>query len=158
MKQKPLNFQQAIIDFMKSKANRMEKELNVPGTWYFNDGDQQEIKSWTDEEAAKVWEKIKNNIFKLGCSGLRYELCPFCHHYGYEHNGCYKALKNPICVKCGYGKRHGICIGEEGHVSQYKQILQSFEDSRISMYKFFSNEYYVELIEKIEKENVKAIA
>ncbi|HMB20122.1 MAG TPA: hypothetical protein VKQ10_03570 [Spirochaetota bacterium] len=153
------SYNDIIIQFMKSKADRMEKELSIPGTWYFNEGDHKEILSWNNEEALRVWKKIKENIQKHDCSGLRYELCPFCHKNGYEHKGCYKALKNPICMKCGYGSRHGLCISDEEGESEYRKILQSFDDTRMSMYKFFSNDYYKHLVKKLElslNENVCA--
>jgi hypothetical protein len=143
-------YNQALVDFMEKKGKWMQEELSIPSTWYFSEGDRDDIMNWDEKDAKRVWEQIKANVKKHKCSGLRYEFCPFCHKYDYKHQGCSKVLHNQSCLICTYGKRHGMCTDLNEGASQYRQILRAFEDDRIDIYRFFSESYYHQLIDELD--------
>lgn len=144
------SYNMALVKFMEKKARWLEEELSIPGTWYFSEADRDEIMQWDGAEAEKIWKKIRDAILRHNCSGLRYEFCPFCHKYEYQHIECSKVVHNPSCLLCSYGKNHGICTDPTEGVSDYRNILKAFEDDRIDIHRFFSNSYYRELISELE--------
>jgi len=145
---KPYN--DALASFMEKKAEWMNDELSIPRDMYFTPEDRAEIMTWEEDEAREIWRKMKENVDHHHCSGLRYELCPFCHKNGYNHHGCGVTIKNQSCEVCGYGYRHGICTDQKSGLSQYRKILKAFEDERVDMYRFFSTGFYQNLIRDIE--------
>ncbi len=148
-------YNKLLISFMESKANNLQEMCTIPKEWYFQEGDREEILSWSDKEAKKYWEQIEKRILRHQASGITYELCPFCYRNEYNHAITVSKRHNPSCMKCGYGKRHGICTkifthGEEK--SQFQKILQTLKDEGINIYKTFSNGHYKALIEKLKSE------
>jgi len=145
------NYREVLVEFMSSKSKWMNEYLNIDGNLYFTDGDRDEILSWKEERAKEIWLKIKKNINKNKCSGLRYEFCPFCYSSGYTHNEVNPGAENMACTKCSYGKRHGICTSREPGVSQYQQILKIFKENRVNIYKTLSCDHYKRQVERLEE-------
>jgi hypothetical protein len=150
---KPYN--EALAVFMEKKADWMNRELSIQRDMYFTTGDREEIMSWSEDDAKDIWKRLKDNVNHHHCSGLRYELCPFCHKYGYKHEECGVVIKNQICEVCGYGYRHGPCTDQRIGKSQYRTILRTFEVDRVDMYRFFSVQYYQDMMKEIEDTIIK---
>jgi Zn ribbon nucleic-acid-binding protein len=144
------NYREVLVEFMSSKGKWMQEYLNIDSTLYFTDEDKKEILSWDESEAKDIWLKIKKNINKNKCSGLRYEFCPFCYASGYKHNEKNPGAENSACLHCSYGRRHGICTSREPGVSQYQQILKIFKENRVNIYKTLSCDHYKRQVERLE--------
>ncbi len=138
-------YNQLLVSFMQTKGERMQEVIDLPVEVYFNDGDREEIESWSEEEAKIIWHDIKKNVHVTAPTGLRREVCPFCHKAGLIQ------YKKPFCDTCGYGRRHGIC-GKKDEESDFLTIINSFNDMGIVCGRFFNSDYYEYLIDHLEKE------
>ena len=139
-----------LCNFMDFKGKRMETELTIPRVWYFNEGDREDLMNWEEADAEKVWNRMKKNVHEHHCSGLRYEFCPFCHFHEYIHAARGKSVQNPSCLKCGYGRRHGICSDAEG-ASDFRKIISQFEAGMVDVYRYFSTNYYADALKQAEQ-------
>jgi len=136
---------------MEAKSHSLERYVSIPKEWYFLEGDREEIMSWDENVAEDIWDKMKKNIFKKACAGIRYDLCPFCFRNNYRHIKDDPNATNPSCLACGYGKRHGVCTHHHDVKSDFVKILCSFEKNRVNIYKTMSNDYYKNLANKLEE-------
>jgi hypothetical protein len=132
-----------LISFMQTKDEKIVEILDLPPGVYFNEADRTEIGAWSEDEAKTVWNDIKKNVHVTAPTGLRREVCPFCHKYGLVK------FKKPLCETCGYGARHGIC-GKKDAQSDYLRIINAFNDKEIVCGRFFNSDYYEELIGRLE--------
>jgi|GEM_PF-351221 len=149
------NYNKLLSSFMELKSIHLEEMTTIPKEWYFVDGDRDEIMSWDEGEAEKIWIKMDKRIEKHNASGLNYELCPFCYFNNYNHEITVSKRHNPSCMKCGYGQRHGICTEiyqSEEEQSQFQRILRTLKLEGFNVYKTLSNGYYKSLAEKLEDE------
>ena len=140
-----------LIDLMQSKAKRVRELIDLPENLYFNEGDRDEIAGWGEEEAKNIWRDIKKNIHATAPSGLRREVCPFCHKAGLM------IYKKPFCEKCGYSSRHGICHDKDAS-SDFARIIATFNDLGIVCGRFFNSDYYASLVEHLEKDASKQLS
>jgi len=138
-------YNQLLIEFMMHKGLRMEEIIDIKREAYFNNEDQKEIETWKDEEARDIWTQIKKNVHTSAPTGLRREVCPFCHKAGLIQ------YKKPFCETCGYGERHGIC-GKKDTPNDYLKIIDAFNDMGMVCGRFFNSDYYENLLSHLEKE------
>lgn len=141
-------YNELLILLMKEKSERIEDIIKLPGSIYFNEGDREEIKSWSEEESKSIWNNIKKRVHTTAPAGLRKEVCPFCHKCGLIQ------YKKPFCGECGYGRRHGIC-GKEDKPSDFLTIIEAFNDMGVVCGRFFNSDYYEGLIENLEIHQLK---
>ena len=141
-----------LVELMKAKAQRLS-EFGVDKSLYFTEKDKDDILSWPDEDAKKVWLKIKENIMtrKESFSGFTSYSCPFCIRYYLltqdNHSTCYL---------CTYAKRHNGFCGES--TSDFKKIKQFFKNKNMYDDDIFNYSWYKRIIDKIEskyKNNLK---
>jgi len=134
---------------MKEKSLWMYDFCKIDSEWYFVDGDEKEIMTWDEKIAQSIWEKIKVCIEKNEASGLNYKLCPFCYKNNYNHDLTKPGRHNPACIDCEYGERHGICT-DNSDKSEFRRILEYFDNKRLNIYKCLANDYYKLLIKRLE--------
>ncbi|HDP79443.1 MAG TPA: hypothetical protein ENN21_01225 [Spirochaetes bacterium] len=144
-------YNKLLISFMEHKAERMEEIIKFPAEMYFNDEDREEIESWSDDTARKIWRDIKKNVHTTAPTGLRREVCPFCHKEGLIQ------YKKPFCEQCNYGRRHGIC-GRKDSPNDFIKIIDAFNDLGMVCGRFYNSDYHENLIHKLEKEVLKETA
>ncbi|MCL1865362.1 MAG: hypothetical protein FWF73_06070 [Spirochaetes bacterium] len=144
-----MKYGKSLARFMKEKSLWMNDFCKIPNEWYFVDGDEKEILTWDEKISQVIWEKIKISIEKNEASGLNYKLCPFCYKNNYDHALTKQGRHNPACIDCGYGKRHGICT-DDAAKSEFRKILEQFNNKRLNIYKCLSNDYYKLSIKKLE--------
>jgi hypothetical protein len=125
-----------IIMFMEEKSNLIKNHFNTNS--YFNDGDKAEILlEWSEESADKVWKQLKNN---LPIKSLHIDSCPFCLY------------NKTDCSNCGYSKRHGKC-STNNLMNDFGKIIVLFS-SAFELYEIFSEQFYNDLIKKIEDKSI----
>jgi hypothetical protein len=145
------DYREILVEFMLSKSKWMEDYLNIDGDLYCNEEDLNEIRSWDEKTAKKIWYKIKRSINKNKKSGLRYEFCPFCYYNGYRPRTSKTGLHNPVCMKCNYGERHGVCTATKSGTSHHQDILRMFKEHRVNIYKTLSSDHYKRQVQVLEK-------
>jgi len=79
-----MKYTEKLIAFMKNKASFCED--------YFCEEDEYDLRNLPENEAKKIWLKIKDAIFKRNDFGLSASTCPFCYLFD--------------CSDCPYGLRH----------------------------------------------------
>ena len=109
---------------------------------YYGPEDAEEIDRWDEIKADEIWSEIRRYIFECRVSGLTSRTCPWCNY-------------DLGCGKCGYAKRHFCCAD---HGSDYSRITWNLRRKWPYIDKFwrrvcFPNEWYREVIEKIEQTN-----
>jgi len=140
-----MSYKKMLVIFMEAKKAEITKVLGPEyGELYFNEEDKQELLALSEENAMSIYVLINMHI-KRNASNLSVVVCPFCYiaHY----------IANDSCKFCKYGKRHKICA--DLHVrSNYRDIIIESKKRGYNLEEIFSNEFYCDLIETIEKENL----
>lgn len=79
---------------------------------YYLPEDAEDILCMSDEDALRVKGFIIEFVTKwIARSGLNSHTYPFCIYFDNKADASTADLKlEPDCLKCGYGKRHGMCI------------------------------------------------
>lgn len=78
---------------------------------YYDDEDEHSIKSWSDHDAQKVINKLKQHGMNKRWSDMC--MCPFCQFQ-------MRKLKSDVvdmdelCADCQYGENHGKCGDDDG--------------------------------------------
>ena len=111
-------YQRVLVQFMQLKVNRLESKFNLVPERFFSKKDKDDILSWPDEDAKKVWFFIVN---KHTTETIQ-EIFPFCVRYKLY----IKEMDDNsiICKLCSYRERHGICSEKE---SDHKRIIELFQ-------------------------------
>jgi hypothetical protein len=132
---------------MKAKAKILEKN-GLSGELYFNSGDVKDIENLADRIAKSVWYTLTDNqiedmkvLEKSSCIWCIYVTILFKElgkEWGYDmHEGC---------NYCPYGKHHGICSCP----STFSKLKIQAYDQKINLKEIFSNQVYIDIINKIE--------
>lgn len=138
-----------IAMFMERISLYMYEALGIPKEWHYTQEDLEEIYSWDEESARRVWKNIEKRVISNNCSGLNFRLCPFCNKNNYNHKNSSPRQVNPACKACGYGKRHGICTESNSRKSEFQKILNTFKIDRVDICRTLSNSFYRNIIEEL---------
>jgi len=131
-----MNFPRKLILFMQAKKDRITEVIGITfGELYFNEKDAEELRALSEDRAKEIYTCIEEEI-AAGEAGLPEPLCPFC-----QINSC-------NCTLCNYGGRHGKCTEIS---SDFDQIACRFLEMDIFVRRLFSNEFFIKVIEEIEK-------
>lgn len=134
-----MNAKQKIIMFMTHKDRMVAHHLGEGGIRYFTEEDEKDIQKWTDLTCEYVWSEIRKYIVLLGRKGLITSLCPYC---------LVNLVNWPECNECQYMERHGNCSEES---SDFHKIVAKLSRTRVE--EIFSNDYYVQLIIDLSRED-----
>jgi hypothetical protein len=129
-----MTYQEKLIAFMegkKKKLNEIAKESNSEIPDYFTEKDSRNINKWDDEKSKYVWTHMMGRENKL--EGLGNGVCPFCIYY------------NDLCSICDYPLNHGPCNYAPCDYLTLKKKIN---------FKLLTNEFYKNLIQDIEENNV----
>lgn len=131
--------QEKLCHFMERKYEAMEDILEWhmdrydvhPITFpdYYDKTDEQSIKSWSNEDAQKVVDKIKEAYKVRKTSDMA--MCPFCQYQLIKHNLNFIDLET-MCPDCQYKENHGACTED---------------DSVYALWSDYTPEVYQEIIE-----------
>lgn len=127
-------YHQKIRAFVKAKELRI-KSVGVK-ILYAKKADYEEINTWTDEEAKRVWKHIEH----IYHSGIGSSSCPWCIY------------NNSNCGICDYGKRHGICDSFSifyTYENDFSKIIKGIRKRVERTNVLFPSDYYKNLIEFI---------
>jgi len=138
-----MDYRKALIELMRRKANRLKEKARISN--YFNRKDAAAIRSWKEDRAFYVWEKIKENIYTKSVSGLTDETCPFCI---YVRIFTYAPNSLIACKFCPYGECHGLCYSSG---SDYYAI-----NEKVNHGELFPPDWYAKTIEEIESKLKKS--
>ena len=131
--------QEKLIRFMKGKASLLSEAVGVPSELYFSKDDEECLYRLDDHRALMIWRSLKLAICTKKIEGLGVSTCPFCLIYHID------------CERCYYAKQHGKCRSG-GH---YTRIIETLSEKYESPKELLTNEFYVNLLKSIEKEDVK---
>ena len=134
------------IWFMWGKATKIKEFTDIQ---YFTAKDVQAIIDMDDTRLKQAWVKMSRTITDdHDICGIQGNTCIFCIYHS-DH------ITN--CGKCEYGKTHGIC-GKDymNSWSKIKEIIR-MHNNNISYNTdiIFSNQFYNNLLDKIEKAYLK---
>ena len=137
--------------FMERISSYMYDALGIPKEWHYTKADLDEIYSWDEDTARRVWKKIEKRVLQPNCSGLNYRICPFCTKNDYDHRKSSPRQCYPACIKCGYGQRHGVCTETNSRKSEFQKILNTFKIDRVDICRTLSNSFYRNVIEDLSE-------
>lgn len=131
--------QEKLIRFMEGKASLITKATGKPSELYFNKKDEKYLRQLDSQLARDIWLSIKEAI-REGMEGLREDLCPFC------------LMAEGKCHICPYAEHHEMCHHPYSH---FALLINSIDYNYGSAEKVLTNEFYVNLLRSIEKEDSK---
>jgi len=134
-----MKYTEILVAFMRAKKNQIINATEQPelGEYYFIEDDAEELLALPEKTAKKIYIRIEEAIASDYC-GLHEKLCPFCYIAAY-------------CGACNYAERHKVCQEED---SDYDKLFQEFEEIDCDVSTILSEEFYKDLIEKLEKEGL----
>lgn len=83
---------------------------------YYDDEDEASIKSWSDADAQKVIDKLKQRGKEGRWSDIN--MCPFCQ-YQMEKLQSDAIDMDVLCADCQYGENHGKCGDDDDATYNY---------------------------------------
>jgi len=98
-----------LIYYLMEKNSIIKRLVNMD---YIIDEDIEDIKGWSEE-------KVKIALKKIGTSTSDAVNCPWCTRYHKSKHGGF------TCTGCGYGIRHGNCLGIYKDMPNYGKILNA---------------------------------
>ena len=137
-----MNAKDKLKHLMGAKARRMWLLGIKDWHLYYGPEDAEEIDRWDDYEADAIWYRIHREIVEYSGGGLTAATCPWCQGFS--------------CSGCGYGKRHLECALEGSdlwHITSELRRKWPFDIDKFWHRVCFSNEWYREVVERIEGEN-----
>jgi len=135
--------QDKIVKFLQTKNKTIYKNTKLR---YIYDKDLEYIEEVLDSSIANdIWGQIQFNICFEDAKGLTSLICPWCIE---------KQINDEEdCFICTYGQVHGICFRSKDpnkYISHYDHIYKVLDSKNIKDYKILSNQWYRNLIKKIE--------